>query len=65
MFNCKKNIRGRDNFCFEFGRKKVKIIELYFLLLVRVIWWVFFLLWFLVWCQEDFVCEVVVLLIEV
>lgn len=42
MFNCKKNIRGRDNFCFEFERKKVKIIELYFLLLVRVIWWVFF-----------------------
>lgn len=64
MFNCKKNIRGRDNFCFEFERKKVKIIELYFLLLERVIWWVF-LLWFLVWCQEDFVCEVVVLLIEV
>lgn len=52
MLKClivKKNIRGRDNFCFEFERKKVKIIGLYFLLLERVIWWVF-LLWFLVWC---------------
>lgn len=42
MFNCKKNIRGRDNLRFEFGRKKVKTIELYFLLSVRVIRRAFF-----------------------
>lgn len=30
MFNCKKNIRGRDNLRFEFERKKVKTIGLYF-----------------------------------
>lgn len=38
----KKNIRGRDNLRFEFGRKKVKTIELYFLLSVRVIRRAFF-----------------------
>lgn len=43
MFNCKKNIRGRDNLRFEFGRKKVKTIELYFLLSVRVIRRAFFI----------------------
>lgn len=56
MFNCKKNIRGRDNLRFEFERKKVKTIELYFLLSERVIRRAF-LLWFPVWRQEDPVCE--------
>lgn len=35
-FTVKKNIRGRDNLRFEFERKKVKTIELYFLLSERV-----------------------------
>lgn len=43
MFNCKKNIRGRDNLRFEFERKKVKTIELYFLLSERVIRRAFFI----------------------
>lgn len=63
MFNCKKNIRGRDNLRFEFERKKVKTIGLYFLLSERVIRRAF-LLWFPVWRQEDPVCEAAASLTE-
>lgn len=58
-----KNIKGRDNLRFEFERKKVKTVELYFLLSVRVIQRVF-LLWFPVWRQEDPVCEAAASLTE-
>lgn len=63
MFDCKKNIRGRDNLRFEFERKKVKTIGLYFLLSERVIRRAF-LLWFPVWRQEDPVCEAAASLTE-